>query len=92
MGGAGRRTLVQYWDACDEVGILGMWCPAPPGVQESLVDAEPGRFFRPPHVGGSGWLGVRLDVDPDWTEVTAIVEEAFRIVAPKRSVADWERD
>ena len=37
-------------------------CAAPPGVQQELVEAEPERFFRPPYVGGRGWIGVRLDV------------------------------
>ena len=27
--------------------------------------------------------GVNLDVDPDWDEIAGIVEEAFRLVAPK---------
>jgi hypothetical protein len=29
---------------------------------------------------------VRLDVDPDWEEIAAIVTEAYRLVAPKRLV------
>src|SRR5256885_2316612 len=37
-----------------------LWCAAAPGAQEELVQAEPLRFFRPPYVGGRGWLGVRL--------------------------------
>jgi hypothetical protein len=65
---------------------LALWCAAPPGVQETLVEQEPARFFRPPYVGHRGWLGVHLDVDPDWDEVRAIVEDAFRTVAPARLV------
>ncbi|WP_040491861.1 MmcQ/YjbR family DNA-binding protein [Ilumatobacter nonamiensis] len=61
-------------------------CPAPPGVQEQMVEAEPERFFRPPYVGGRGWLGVYVDVDPDWDEIAGIAEEAFRHVAPKTVV------
>ena len=60
-----------------------MWCPAPPGVQEQLVDDEPERFFRPAYVGHRGWIGVHLDVDPDWGEVDAIIRDAYRLVAPK---------
>jgi len=52
-----------------------------------MIDEEPERFFRPPYVGPSGWLGVRLDVDPDWDEIARIVEDAYRHVAPKRLVA-----
>jgi hypothetical protein len=63
---------------------LAFWCAAPPGRQQELVDAEPDRFFRPPYVGHRGWLGVRLDRDPDWDEITEIVEDAWRTVAPQR--------
>jgi len=51
------------------------------------VSTEPERFFRPPYVGGRGWLGVRLDSDVDWEEVAAICADAFRTVAPKKVVA-----
>ena len=49
--------------------------------------AYPGRFFRPPYVGVRGWLGVFLDVSVDWDEVAAIVEDAYRVVAPKKLLA-----
>ena len=62
---------------------IALWVPAPTGVQEQAVETEPARFFRPPYVGHLGWLGVRLDVDPDWDEIEAIVREGYRLVAPK---------
>lgn len=61
-----------------------LWAPAPPGVQEQLVEDEPDRFYRPPYVGGRGWLGVRLDHEVDWDEIAAIVRDAYRLVAPAR--------
>ena len=62
------------------------------GVQESLVEQDPARFFRPPYVGHRGWLGVRLDVDVDWNEVADIVEDAYRMVAPKSLVAKLDQE
>ena len=63
-----------------------LWCAAPPGAQAELIQAEPDRIFRPPYVGGRGWLGVRLDgpVDgqPDWTEITELCRDAYRAIAP----------
>jgi hypothetical protein len=44
---------------------------------------EPEQFFRPPYVGHRGWVGVRIDGDPDWAEIAEIVRDAYRIVAPK---------
>lgn len=66
---------------------LAFWCAAPPGVQEELVAAEPERFFRPPYVGGRGWLGVWLDVDVDWSEIAEIVTDAYLVIAPKKLAA-----
>jgi hypothetical protein len=66
---------------------LAFWCPAPPGGQEELIASDPARFFRPPYVGHRGWIGVRIDNDPDWDEIAEIVRDAYRQVAPKTLVA-----
>ncbi|SCL18539.1 YjbR protein [Micromonospora rhizosphaerae] len=64
-----------------------LWCAAPPGGQEELIAVNPGRFFRPPYVGGRGWLGVRLDGEVDWAEVAELCQDAYRVIAPNRLVA-----
>jgi predicted DNA-binding protein (MmcQ/YjbR family) len=58
-----------------------VWLPAEPGAQEAMIEADPKRFFRPPYVGPSGWIGVVLDGKPDWGLVAALVEKAYRLVA-----------
>ncbi len=68
-------------------GRFAIWCAAPPGNQELLVQADPERFFRPPYVGHRGWLGVMLHGKVDWDEVAGIVEDAFATVAPKKLLA-----
>jgi hypothetical protein len=83
----GKKTVATFVDDHHGDGILGIWCPAFPGVQAELVEAEPERFYRPPYVGPSGWLGVRLDRDVDWGEVAAILTDSYRKVAPKALVA-----
>ena len=82
-----KRSFVMYLDDHHGDGRLAIWCAAPAGVQEQLVEQEPGRFFRPPYVGHRGWLGVQLDVDPDWGEMAEICADAYRQVAPKTLVA-----
>lgn len=79
----GKKTLCMFVDDHHGDDILGIWVPAFPGVQEELVQQEPDRFFRPPYVGPSGWVGVRLDRDVNWPEVDAILHDAYRKVAPK---------
>ncbi|GAA1230901.1 hypothetical protein GCM10009608_78320 [Pseudonocardia alaniniphila] len=67
---------------------VAFWCAAPAGAQEELVSTAPTRFFRPPYVGGRGWLGVYLDVDDvDWDEIGEIVLDAYRVIAPRKLTA-----
>jgi hypothetical protein len=66
---------------------ISLWCKALAGSQMVLVGADPERFFVPPYVGHKGWVGVRLDQEPDWDEVAAIVRGSYRLIAPKRLAA-----
>lgn len=63
---------------------LSVWLPQPLGMQEQLIDAAPETFFRPPYVGPSGWVAMKLDADPDWTAVEALVRDAYVHVAQKK--------
>jgi hypothetical protein len=87
-----KKTFVTYLDNHHDDGRLALWCAAPPGVQHALVTEEPDRFFRPPYVGGRGWLGVRLDRAVDWEEIAGICADAFRQVAPKTLVAKLDAE
>lgn len=66
---------------------LSVWLPQPIGAQEALIESDPARFFRPPYVGSSGWVGVVLDKRPDWTLVARLVREAYIHVAARKLVA-----
>jgi hypothetical protein len=68
-------------------GRPSAWLKAADGVQELLVGSQPARFFRPPYVGHHGWVGTWLDVAQDWDELADLVEESYRMTAPKRLVA-----
>lgn len=65
---------------------LSMTFKAGPGVQEALVAESPERFFVPRYVGSKGWVGARLDVDHDWDELAELIEDSYRLIAPKRLV------
>jgi hypothetical protein len=66
---------------------LSVWLPQPMDVQETLIGADPARFFRPPYVGPSGWVGVVLDTKPDWSMLRELVRDAFVHVATKNLIA-----
>jgi hypothetical protein len=61
-----------------------MWCKAPQGFQDMIVNSDPERFFVPPYVGHHGWIGVWLDVELDWQHIAELIEESYRMTAPKR--------
>lgn len=85
---SGKKAFVTLWahgHHADDFPHL--WCAGLPGAQQELTAAEPGRFFRPPYVGGRGWIGVRLDRDLNWTEVTELCQDACRAIAPARLVS-----
>jgi hypothetical protein len=66
---------------------VSVWLPQPDGVQQMLIDADPDRFFRPPYVGPSGWVGIVLDRKPDWASVAQLVRDAYVHVATRKLVA-----
>ncbi len=65
-------------------GHVAVWCNAPPGAQESLVAADPQHFFRPPYVGGKGWLGIRLDSGLAWDVIAGLLKAAHANTAAGR--------
>jgi hypothetical protein len=82
-----KKTFVMFLDDHHGDGRVAIWCAAPLGAQEEMLAEDPAQFFRPPYVGHRGWLGVRVDGRPDWTEVAEIIEQAYRSVASKTLVA-----
>jgi hypothetical protein len=56
-----------------------------------LISAEPSVYFRPPHVGVARWVGVELSrVDDE--QLGALIREAFRLMAVKKTVSRDCRD
>ena len=84
-----KKQFVMLWpDGHHDHRFPHLWCAAPAGAQASLIAEAPDRFFRPPYVGGRGWVGVRLDASPvDWAEIAELCEDAYRAVAPAALIA-----
>ena len=84
------KIFAQYEHDHHGNGRVELWCKAPAGAQEVLTESDPKTFFRPPYVGHLGWIGIWLDVPVDWDAVTGLLEEAYRMTAPKRVLAAME--
>jgi hypothetical protein len=77
-----KRVFAMFANNHHGDGHIATWVPAAAGVQAALIEEQPEVFFRPPYVGGGGWVGVELDkVDDD--QLGALIREAFRLMAAK---------
>ena len=82
-----RNKLFAMYASADThhgAGRPAVWCKAAPGNQSLMVRAEPDRFFVPPYVGPSGWVGIHLDDDVDWDQLAELIRDSYRLIAPKR--------
>lgn len=82
-----KKTFVMYLDDHHGDGRLALWCASSKEVQAELVQAEPDVYFIPPYVGHRGWIGVRLDRDASWDEITGIIHDAYALIAPAKLVS-----
>jgi len=62
------------------------------GVQESLIEEDSERYFRPPYVGGRGWVGAYLDGhhesnSPQWDTLSDLIVDAWIWSRRPRSAA-----
>jgi predicted DNA-binding protein (MmcQ/YjbR family) len=81
-----NKIFAMYASANDHHGDgrVGVWLKAAPGNQDLMIQFAPKRFFVPPYVGKSGWVGVYLDTVCDWTELPELVRDAYLLTAPKK--------
>lgn len=71
-------------------GRHAVWIKAVAANQALMVKHAPERFFVPPYVGPSGWIGVWLDQKPDWAEIRDLLEDGYRRTAPKKLLAQLD--
>ncbi len=57
------------------------------GIEEQamLIDMDSDCYFKPPYLGPSGWIAMRLDRDDtDWDRVADRIAQSWELVAPRR--------
>jgi predicted DNA-binding protein (MmcQ/YjbR family) len=45
--------------------------------QDLALRARPDRYFKPPYVGPSGWIGAWLDRKPPWREIAELLRDGY---------------
>jgi len=84
-----KKVFAMFSNNHHSDGHISVLVPAPPGVQAMLIEGAPDKFYRPPYVGGAGWIGIELAKIND-RELAFHIGEAWRLVAPKRLQATLE--
>ena len=75
--------FAMFADNHHEDGRLSVWVPVPQGLQPLLIEDAPDMYFKPPYLGSSGWVGVKLDQVRD--EALQIhLREAWELVTGTR--------
>ena len=72
-------------------GRPALWIKSTHVNQDLLIRSDVDRFFSPPYVGPSGWIGMYLDKRPDWKILESIVRDAYCLTAPRKLSAAIDR-
>ena len=76
------KMFLMFADNHHGDGRTAFWCMATPDAREAFIAVDAERFFVPPYVGPSGWIGVRLEGDVPWDMVEEIIADAARLGSP----------
>ena len=65
-------------------GHTAVTVPAGIGIQATLIETNPKKYYRPPYVGGAGWVGIELPRVSD-RELRMHLREAWKLIAPEKT-------
>jgi hypothetical protein len=68
-----------------------LWVKSTHDEQQALISMDPDTYFFPSYVGSKGWVGVVV-ARADRGELEELITEAWRLTAPKRVVAAFDRE
>jgi phosphoribosylglycinamide formyltransferase-1 len=81
------RVFAYFLNSHHGDGIVSVCCKTALGENVDRASRDPQRFYLPAYIGSRGWIGLRLDRDAvDWREVSNLVEQSYRLAAPKTLV------
>lgn len=78
-----KKVFAMFSNNHHNDGHIAVVVPAPPGIQAMLIESAPQKFYKPPYVGGAGWVGIELDHIND-EDLAFHIREAWRLIAPKK--------
>lgn len=81
-----NRIFAMYASAGNHhgAGTHSVWINSTPTNQALLLAAKPRRYFKPPYVGPSGWIGVKLDGRVSWKDVDELLWEGYQLTLNRK--------
>jgi hypothetical protein len=86
-----KKVFAMFSNNHHNDGHIAVTCPAPLGVQAGLIEESPKKFYRPPYVGGRGWIGIELAHVGD-QELEFHLRQAWLLIAPPKLRAKFESE
>lgn len=83
---AGGRFFAYFWHDHHGDGETAVMVKTT-GLDEQamLIEAEPDLYYKPPYLGPSGWVAIRVGGDDvDWDRVGDRIAASWEMVAPRR--------
>ena len=78
------KVFAYFLDDHHGDGIVSVCVKSQRGENVDRARLEPERFYLPAYIGPRGWFGMRLDRGPRaLAEVAEVVEQSYRLTAPK---------
>lgn len=85
-----KKVFTMFANNHHNDGRIAVWIPVAQGFQGPLLEASPEKFFYPPYVGKSGWVGIHLDRMED-DELASHIRQAWLLIAPKKLAAEMRK-
>ncbi len=82
-----NKMFAMYSAGGHTEGRAGLWMLSVAVEQDMVLRGRPDKYFKPPYMGPSGWIGAWLDQSPPWAEIAELIRDAYRRRAPKRLAA-----
>jgi hypothetical protein len=78
-----KRVYCMFSNNHHNDGHIAAVVPTEPGLQATLLKTSPEKYYYPPYVGVSGWIGIELACISD-QDLAAHLLEAWRIIDAKQ--------
>lgn len=79
-----KKVFAMFSNNHHNDGRVAVWLPAPPGLQQQLIQENSKTYFKPPYVGVRGWIGIELE-NIDDEELSVHIHESWHMIGTKKA-------